>query len=98
MVLQNRRRGIRVPTQTGRGERYGRGMDQTHGRVTVLQCESCQGLFLDRAQLGSLVEAENDWHANRSADTARLPRITADMTAPPPKAKSRSYLDGLFSG
>jgi Zn-finger nucleic acid-binding protein len=72
--------------------------ERSHGRVTVLQCESCQGLFLDRAQLGSLVEAENDWHANRSADTARLPRITADMTAPPPKAKSRSYLDGLFSG
>lgn len=111
MVLQNRRRGIRVPTQTGHDGEYGQGMDQTtcpkcngtmaersHGRVTVLQCESCQGLFLDRAQLGSLVEAENDWHANRSADTARLPRITADMKAPPPRAKSTSYLDGLFSG
>ena len=50
-------------------------------------------MFLERADLGSLIEAENDWHANRSADTAPLPRITADMTAPPTKPHGRaSYL------
>jgi uncharacterized protein len=70
---------------------------RSHGRVTVLQCESCQGVFLDRADLGSLVESENDWHAHRSTDTARLPRITPDMIAPPSRAKARSYLDSLFS-
>jgi Zn-finger nucleic acid-binding protein len=68
------------------------------GRVTVQQCESCQGVFLDHSDLGSLVESENDWHANRSTDTARLPRITPDMVAPPPQAKARSYVDSLFSG
>jgi len=68
------------------------------GRVTVRQCESCQGVFLDRAELGSLVEGENDWHANRSTDTARLPRITPDMVAPPARAKARSYVDSLFAG
>jgi Zn-finger nucleic acid-binding protein len=72
--------------------------ERSHGRVRVHQCESCQGVFLDRADLGSLVEAENDWHANRSTDTAQLPRITADMTAPPPIAKARSYVDQLFQG
>ena len=71
-------------------------VERSHGRVHVRQCESCQGIFLDRADLGSLVEAENDWHAHRSTDTAQLPRITADMTAPPPPAKARSYVDGLF--
>ena len=72
--------------------------ERSHGRVRVRQCESCQGVFLDRADLGSLVEAENDWHANRSADTAQLPRITSDMTAPPRTMKARSYVDGLFHG
>ena len=46
--------------------------ERSHGRVRVRQCESCQGVFLDRADLGSLVEAENDWYANRSTDTAQL--------------------------
>jgi len=90
---------------------YGAGMDEMtcpkcggtmperlHGRVRVRQCESCRGVFLERADLGSLIEGENDWHSHRSADTAQLPRITADMTAPPPTARARSYLDGLFSG
>jgi Zn-finger nucleic acid-binding protein len=72
--------------------------ERSPGGVRVRQCDSCQGVFLDRADLGSLVESENDWHANRSADTARLPRITPDMTAPPPAAKARSYVDSLFRG
>ena len=61
--------------------------ERSHGRVTVRQCGSCQGVFLDRADLGSLVEAETDWHAHRSTDTARLPRITADMKALRPRAR-----------
>ena len=73
-------------------------VERFHGRVRVRQCESCQGVFLDRTDLGSLVEAENDWHANRSTDTAQLPRITADMSAPPPATRARSYVDGLFQG
>jgi Zn-finger nucleic acid-binding protein len=72
--------------------------ERSHGRVKVRQCETCQGVFLDRAVLGSLVEAENDWHAHRSADTARLPRITPDMVAPPAAPKARSYVDSLFQG
>ena len=66
------------------------------GRVTVRQCGSCQGVFLDRSDLGNLVEAESDWHAHRSTDTARLPRITPDMKPPPPRA--RSYVETLFQG
>jgi Zn-finger nucleic acid-binding protein len=70
--------------------------ERSQGRVRVRQCESCQGVFLDRADLGSLIEAENDWHSHRSADTAQLPRITPGMSAPPPAARTRSYIDGLF--
>ena len=73
-------------------------VERSHGRVRVRQCESCRGVFLDRADLGNLIEAENDWHANRSTDTARLPRFTADMAAPPASVRARSYLDGLFGG
>ena len=68
------------------------------GQVTVRTCGSCQGIFLDRADLGRLIEAENDWYAQRSTDTARLPRITADTPAPPRPSKARSYLDSLFGG
>ena len=67
--------------------------------VTVQQCGSCSGVFLDRAQLWKLVDAENQWHASRDAGpvTQPLPRITADMTAPPPSApKARSYIETLF--
>lgn len=65
--------------------------------VTVSQCEACQGIFLDRADLGALIEAETDWHAHRSTHTAPLPKITAEMTEPPPaRPASRSFLDSLF--
>ena len=67
------------------------------GRVTVRQCESGQGVFLARADLGDLIEAENDWHATPVHRHRPLPRITADMTAPPPRAKARSYVDSLFA-
>lgn len=66
------------------------------GRILVLRCSECQGIFLGRGDLGRLVEAESDWHAHRSADTAQLPRITSDMTAPPAPARARSYVDSLF--
>jgi Zn-finger nucleic acid-binding protein len=68
------------------------------GTVPITRCSSCGGVFLDRADLGSLVEAENDWHHNAGHHTEPLPRITADMTAPPPsRPRARSYIDTLFS-
>lgn len=70
---------------------------RTYSGAAVSQCESCQGVFLDSTSLGALIEAELDWHAHRSNSTAPIPRITADMTAPPPSASpARSFLDALF--
>jgi uncharacterized protein len=68
------------------------------GNVEVARCTSCNGIFLERADLGNLVEAENDWHAGAGVHhTEPLPRITADMTAPPPmKARSRAFIETLF--
>jgi hypothetical protein len=68
------------------------------GEVEVARCTSCSGIFLERADLGNLVEAENDWHAGvGSYHTEPLPRITADMTAPPPsKPRARSFIETLF--
>jgi O-acetyl-ADP-ribose deacetylase (regulator of RNase III) len=67
-----------------------------YGHATVRRCDDCAGLFLARADLGALVEAENDWHAHQSANTAALPRITADMSAPPPAERSRAFVETLF--
>ncbi|HSJ22201.1 MAG TPA: zf-TFIIB domain-containing protein [Nocardioidaceae bacterium] len=71
---------------------------RTLGNAEVSRCTSCSGIFLERADLGNLVEAENDWHANVGTyHTEPLPRITADMTAPPPsKPKARSFIETLF--
>ncbi len=67
------------------------------GNVTVHQCSSCQGVFLERADLGNLIEAENDWHRDSGPKTMPLPRITADMTAPPPsRPVTRAYVETLF--
>jgi Zn-finger nucleic acid-binding protein len=70
---------------------------QPRGDVTVSRCSSCRGIFLERADLGSLVEAENDWHLQSGPMTEPLPRITADMTEPPPsRPRARSYIETLF--
>jgi Zn-finger nucleic acid-binding protein len=67
------------------------------GEVAVAQCSSCNGIFLERADLWNLTEAENDWHVDSGPKTQPMPRITADMTAPPPTSpKARSYIETLF--
>ena len=67
------------------------------GDVTVHQCSSCQGLFLERAELAHLAEAETDYHRDTGPVTRPMPRITPDMVAPPPSApSSRSYIETLF--
>lgn len=70
--------------------------ERRYQHATVRVCDSCSGLFLARADLGALVEAENDWHAHRSANTAALPRITPDMSAPPATPPSRAFVEALF--
>lgn len=71
---------------------------RSFGGVAVTQCTSCNGIFLEQADLGNLVEAENDWHRNSGPHTEPLPKITADMTAPPPsRPRARSYIETLFS-
>ncbi len=67
-----------------------------YGHVTVRRCVDCSGVFLSRADLGALIEAENDWHAHQSTNTATLPRITADMAPPAPRERSRAFVETLF--
>lgn len=67
------------------------------GEVSVRQCSSCSGIFLERGDLGALIEAENDWHRDSGPTTQPLPRITAEMTAPPPAVPAaRAYIQLLF--
>ena len=71
---------------------------RTFGHVSVGRCTQCKGVFLDSAGLGALIEAENDWHAHQSANTAALPRITADMAPPAVRPRSRAFVETLFTG
>jgi hypothetical protein len=70
---------------------------KSFGHVSVRRCEGCNSVFLENSALGALVEAENDWHAHRSANTAALPRITPDMDTPPiAEPRSRAFVETLF--
>jgi hypothetical protein len=70
---------------------------RTYGHASVARCTDCSGIFLTRADLGALVEAETDWHAHQLANTAALPRITSDMaSAPRPAPRSRAFVETLF--
>jgi Zn-finger nucleic acid-binding protein len=63
----------------------------------VHQCPDGHGVFLERADLGNLIEAENDWHAGSGHHTTAMPRITEDMTVPPPAVtRSRAFVETLF--
>jgi Zn-finger nucleic acid-binding protein len=69
------------------------------GGVEILRCDACRGVYLSRVSLGQLIEQENDWHLSSGPHTEPLPRITPDMTSPPPYAgtqRARSYIDELF--
>ena len=67
--------------------------------IEVFRCAACAGIFLDRADLSLLSELENDWHRGSGPHTEPLPRITADMVAPPPAPRPRanSFVETLFS-
>lgn len=71
--------------------------ERTFAHVTVHRCSQCNGVFLARADLGSLIEAENDWHAHQSANTAALPRITGNTPPPALAERSRAYVETLFN-
>lgn len=72
--------------------------DVTLADVRVWQCPQGHGVYLDRSQLGSLIEAEHDWHVNAGQHTAPMPRITPDMTAPPqPTRRARAWVETLFA-
>ena len=90
-----------VPSRYGRNELPSLWTGTSRGvaaRARVWQCaENADGVFLDRSQLGSLIEAEHDWHTNAGQHTAPMPRITPDMTAPPaPAPRARAWVETLF--
>lgn len=71
---------------------------RTIGDGEVAQCPDGHGVFLSRADLGAMIEAELDWHRHAGQHTAPLPRITADMTEAPPAARvpARAWVETLF--
>lgn len=80
--------------------RCGNGMlTRPLGRATVNQCPDGHGVFLSSSDLGDFIDAENDWHNSGGGfRTAPLPRITADMSAPPPvPPKPPAWIATLFN-
>jgi hypothetical protein len=74
-----------------------RSISSSLGEGAVASCPDGHGVFLARADLGALIEAESDWHSHAGQHTAPMPRITADMTAPPAaKAPARAWVETLF--
>ena len=74
-----------------------RAVSSSLGEGEFSQCPDGHGVFLARADLGALVESESDWHRHVGQHTSPMPRITADMTAPPAaKAPARACVETLF--
>jgi len=68
------------------------------GSGHLWSCPQGHGVFLARIDLGSLVESETDWHRLASQGTMPIPRITAEMEAPPAfKAHARAWVETLFT-
>ena len=67
------------------------------GDGAVNSCPAGHGVFLHRADLGSLVESESDWHRHAGQHTMPMPRITEEMTAPPvARTPARAWVETLF--
>ncbi|WP_205472322.1 zf-TFIIB domain-containing protein [Nocardioides sp. SYSU D00038] len=67
------------------------------GEGAVSSCPDGHGVFLSRSDLGALVESEGDWHRYAGQHTAPMPRITPNMTAPPPtRTPARAWVETLF--
>ena len=70
--------------------------DRPTGSAVVWSCPDGHGVFLTRAELGQLADAETDWHRGAGQHTAPMPRITADMTAPPAATRrARAWVETL---
>lgn len=68
---------------------------RSRGSAQVSLCPVGHGVFLERADLGALAEAETDFHERSVHDTAQLPRITGDLTPELPK-QPRTFVETLF--
>lgn len=68
------------------------------GEATIRQCPDGHGIFLERRDLSDLIDAETAFHRDGGGlNTAPLPRITADMTAPPRSApRAPAWVATLF--
>jgi Zn-finger nucleic acid-binding protein len=70
---------------------------RTLGDGEVSICPDGHGVFLRRVDLGSYIESETDWHRHAGQHTTPMPRITADMAAPPPgRIPARAWVETLF--
>jgi len=68
------------------------------GQAEVQQCRDGHGVFLERADLSALIDAETAWHSSSGFQTQPIPRITADMATPPPAPlRAPAWVATLFN-
>jgi Zn-finger nucleic acid-binding protein len=78
-------------------EMVSRALSSSLGEGEISSCPDGHGVFLARADLGALIESESDWHRHAGQHTAPMPRITADMVAPPAsRVPPRAWVETLF--
>jgi Zn-finger nucleic acid-binding protein len=63
--------------------------------VTVDQCTSCRGLFLDRGELERLIDAENSFYEGGSSAGSQK-REAEKQSGKPRKSKKKSFLENLM--
>jgi Zn-finger nucleic acid-binding protein len=61
--------------------------------VTVDQCTSCRGIFLDRGELERLIDAETSFYEN---DEQRAQPSKEKGGEKPRKSKKKSFLENLM--
>lgn len=72
--------------------------------VTVDQCTSCRGIFLDRGELERLIDAEGSHYEREYGERHEHDRDREHRSEPqhsdrkPKKSKKRSFLENMLEG
>ena len=64
--------------------------------VTVDQCTSCRGIFLDRGELERLIDAEGSHYEREFSERVEHPSEQRHGDHKPKKSKKRSFLENIL--
>lgn len=64
--------------------------------VTVDQCTSCRGIFLDRGELERLIDAEGSHYEREFSERVEHRSEKPDSGRKPKKSKKKSFLENIL--